>query len=732
MVTQQHSSTPAYNIGNFGIPGVSDVKRFLRNNSEEIDQELRRLEEDALPERTNRDSKRHSVNEILIQEPKKTEDILRDGRTRKIFGSQIPDEDEENDSGSTLERSPVSRLEYSVRSKKSQSEGTLRARSDSGDEFCILTKRTNGNYRKDRNRDFESEREKKNYELRIHPTIAHKILAVQKKISNLLDEIDFRLKNIPLPDGDRDLSRRQQRVQEFAIRFSRNYLYDLGRQIDDINRHLRAVSPEARFKPSRHGCSLHLQAIELKLISAHQLLLQALTAYCKHIPTSVIKGQPGKIKEILQIVIQLNFICQKINLTRDFFERGDIGPPPLGNDTENRCATILSKLRLSSDNESQIFNRTVQSTPVERFRNKSREKTDNCKDLEARLSMYKSNGRLEKGKNVRHRKQVRSCTRDKRLSEIDTTPQRYHLTTPEQAISSPTNNRISEEIPRDILKCTRPKIRLPLKEDEISTMMSILPTDSEAGSSVAISRNSPSTRSTHKGFSMLKEYPPQVSALKDRRESSGAVNEIVGSNNELEKKSEPMSAEQLSTLVPVIADLMNLVRNQNQNVEIRPASSDSMQILTEFLKHYRSSQNSEIPSKDVATKSPASFSTTRDTPEMSRNLQNSTRKANVQLICLPLQEEKSSEPEKRNLRDENDRVLKVDESSLLSLSKYREAYRDWSQTNPMYTNKSQNKPWDVVSWIADKLVDELIVDVSKEFEMCDVIQKLFELEFKEF
>lgn len=34
--------------------------------------------------------------------------------------------------------------------------------------------------------------------------------------------------------------------------------------------------------------------------------------------------------------------------------------------------------------------------------------------------------------------------------------------------------------------------------------------------------------------------------------------------------------------------------------------------------------------------------------------------------------------------------------------------------------------------ISDKLVDELIMEISKELQIDDVIQKLFELEFQEF
>lgn len=34
--------------------------------------------------------------------------------------------------------------------------------------------------------------------------------------------------------------------------------------------------------------------------------------------------------------------------------------------------------------------------------------------------------------------------------------------------------------------------------------------------------------------------------------------------------------------------------------------------------------------------------------------------------------------------------------------------------------------------ISDKLIDELVVEISKELQMDDVIQKLFDLEFQDF
>ena len=235
---------------------------------------------------------------------------------------------EEKHGASTYERSPVSKLECSLKTRKSRSEQTLRPKSESPKRFHYAINDSDYNYSSGVSQRYDSDNDE-TYEVRLHPAVAQKILAIQKKISDLLDEIGFRLNRIPLPDGDRDLKRRQQRVIEFAVRFSRNYLYDLGRQVADIQRHVRAISPSGRQRSSRRCISLHMNAIEYKLTSAHQLLLHALIAYCKHIPSSVLKGHPGKLKEILRVVVELKDICDKINLTADYFGSGDVVPPPL-------------------------------------------------------------------------------------------------------------------------------------------------------------------------------------------------------------------------------------------------------------------------------------------------------------------------------------------------------------------------------------------------------------------
>ena len=85
-----------------------------------------------------------------------------------------------------------------------------------------------------------------------------------------------------------------------------------------------------------------------------------------------------------------------------------------------------------------------------------------------------------------------------------------------------------------------------------------------------------------------------------------------------------------------------------------------------------------------------------------------------------------------SLRSSGILKLSVPESTALCFNEYRNQYLNSLKTNPMYTSNTQNKPWDIVPWIADKLVEELIIELADDFQMEDIIQKLFDLEFQEF
>lgn len=59
-----------------------------------------------------------------------------------------------------------------------------------------------------------------------------KMRAFVPKIVKVVESIQSRMDcEIALPDGQEDYQRRKKRAEEFASRFSRNYLYQLSREV---------------------------------------------------------------------------------------------------------------------------------------------------------------------------------------------------------------------------------------------------------------------------------------------------------------------------------------------------------------------------------------------------------------------------------------------------------------------------------------------------------------------
>ncbi|XP_033219575.1 uncharacterized protein LOC117174505 isoform X2 [Belonocnema kinseyi] len=710
-------------------PKLQNVNRRGFESVEEVDRELQRLEEDALPEINKRTNKgEYEIRDRLIDDKiLKKIPLMKDSGTGSTnFLLTIPEEDFLS---SSFDRTAEAKPRGKNNSRKSSSARAFRPRKDDSKQLTRAMNDLDYSSSPELSPDRLTDREEIMY-VRPDPVIAAKIVGTQKKISEVLDEIAHRLGRIPLPDGDRDLYRRQQRVMEFSIRFARNYLYDLGRQVADIRRHVNAISPSFRKKLGRRGVVFHIQAIEQKLSTAHQLLLHALSAYCKHIPSSVLKGHPGKLREILQVVIDLKDFCEKIHLAPDYVGSGDMEGLPLGKDTDNRCSAILSKLRLTSDNESQILTHTTRSTLATAANTMRSKRRSIRKQVTNRLSMYNVNMDTRLPKSQPNRKTSLSQKEKKRNSISNLKPiYNNRPQTPEFLHPSPVTHKSSKEVIRNGVT----KISIPPKEDDIKTMMEIIvSTDSDAGSSIE----------THRRFENLcldqQSKVQRLSARSHNFQNSEKCSKFTSLPNEKEltKKVTQITEEHLSNLVPVIADLMSLIGRNPNDSENRSFSSVPMETLLEIIQKHQKNNNS----KGNLRKSDECQSPTLGNVNGMR-----TGSKNMQLICLRSADDKKEEPrfidascqaneDQRHKSFIKDGLieLRFSEDLEMHLLEYRHEYRSSSKSSPMYSSKSQNEPWDVVAWIADKLVNELIVDLSNELQMDDVINKLFELEFQEF
>jgi hypothetical protein len=394
-----------------------------------------------------------------------------------------------------------------------------------------------------------------NYSIFEHPDpiVVTKILNIQRKISIVLDSISNELDRVPLPDGENDYCRRKQRTVEFSTRLSRNYLYDLSRQISDIERHTKAINPIGKVRLSRRGMILHMQAIEQKLISTHQLLLAALSAYCKHIPSAVLKNHPGKLKEILQIVVQLKNICIEMKLIPDFYCSGDDKDEFLGKKTENQCSIILSKFRLNSDNESQVPSHTTRSAIIP-----CTKKQRNRKILSNRLSMYSMDMRLAKNyqsKNSHNRFQI---SKDRKHScALSKHPQKNMLPVSKKLQLNSRMNSSNEAI-----RNRTNKISVPIKEDDIQTMMEKFPSDLDVDShqSIRSDKKSEIYREFHK-----------VTDIYDNTKEFGRLkkNKLCGDDKII--KDNYVEDKCFSTFLPVKETL--LIQNDSNSVPLAATST---------------------------------------------------------------------------------------------------------------------------------------------------------------
>ncbi|XP_050311213.1 uncharacterized protein LOC126746865 isoform X2 [Anthonomus grandis grandis] len=97
-------------------------------------------------------------------------------------------------------------------------------------------------------------------------------VVVTKSLQNITEIKSIMAQGIEPPDGEEEEAKRVVRAKEFSNRFSRNYLYPLGRQLQDFN------SPTLT--------QLNPLIVNQKLLSAYQIIQTALQAYQHYLPSS--------------------------------------------------------------------------------------------------------------------------------------------------------------------------------------------------------------------------------------------------------------------------------------------------------------------------------------------------------------------------------------------------------------------------------------------------------------
>ncbi|XP_078045951.1 uncharacterized protein LOC144474688 isoform X3 [Augochlora pura] len=591
---------------------MQSVKDLIQENIQDVDRELKRLQEDALPERNKGicNCKLNSKNQNITNvEP-------------SCIRNNSPNHKLQKKNKSTYDTNiliPISEQDITDHqdvktSKKMLKSGTKKSLSDSS---IIQKSLYTGQALQETNR-FENDSDSDSnlsdnrmdiVHVQADPFTIHKLLSMQKKVSTLLNEISFRLSKIPLPDGNDDLKRRQQQTTEFAVRFSRNYLYNLNRLVASIRRHIGAIS--SRTKQYHRSITFHQDMIKQKLIAAHQLLIQALNAYCKHIPNSIYESQSTKLQNVLQVVSDMKDICNKVEISTNCFCSGDVNAMSAEKDPQTDIDTIVSKLKLNLQcKEQSASHKHIESTvtPVRTSLQNGRQ-LNKKKNLSSRLSMYnidvpKTNQRKNtdlRGKTYNHK--------ERKCKVVDTKNVHVqHFAVPELLYPSPVTHTSSS---RDTVLIDCPKKTTYLKDDDIKTMMDEVPIDSENDSNleIQIKRSNMTRIEQSEGLqkkSFIEIWKPR--STKDKETDIRGNN--VLNDNDLVNKVTTITKEHLSTLVPVISDLMTLITKKKTDSYSQPISDTSMETLMEFLQKYQSPKDSDTQAALVDDSCKRSYFTT--------------------------------------------------------------------------------------------------------------------------
>ncbi|KAF5289765.1 hypothetical protein FQA39_LY03682 [Lamprigera yunnana] len=156
-----------------------------------------------------------------------------------------------------------------------------------------------------------------------------KLLNFLQKTVSCLEAIRISLNTkVAIPDGDQDWERRRVQNMEFASRLQRNYLYQLGRQIAELQKFTK--SSVERANKSLNKC----------LLNAHQTLLQAFQAYHKHIPISLGNTIVDKLKIVIQHTNTLSEIHKKL---LDVDDNGDCKKKDILENITEKSQAILEK-----------------------------------------------------------------------------------------------------------------------------------------------------------------------------------------------------------------------------------------------------------------------------------------------------------------------------------------------------------------------------------------------------
>lgn len=236
-----------------------------------------------------------------------------------------------------------------------------------------------------------------------------KLRSIHLKTSTLVANIIIQIASpITEVDGSMDATRRQKRDAEFCSRFSRQFSYQLTRQIQEL----------PHFLVMKNQSTSIVQEVCQRILSLYQIIVQGLQVYSKHIPESLCTDIPLCVCGLLNRTVELTDISLKYVAS------------PSGIDLKNNISSLMNQRRkrvvgqsasqkaqsaTNKKKEKWLMYKAPQkkesrknSSKVSKkitTKTKSREKFELVRDSDVETAMSKTNESMEMNETV----QVRSA-----------------------------------------------------------------------------------------------------------------------------------------------------------------------------------------------------------------------------------------------------------------------------------------------------------------------------------
>ncbi|XP_018561085.1 uncharacterized protein LOC108903404 [Anoplophora glabripennis] len=533
------------------------------------------------------------------------------------------------------------------------------------------------------------------------------------------------------PDGDEDESRRIVRVKEFSNRFSRNYLYPLARQLEELIQ----MSPR---NPT----------FNQKLLSSYQIILNGLQAYHSHFPTSTGLCSSDRLKMLLAHSVQLCHIHSKVirrpdDVDNDFINTFKANAELTLQKVDERFSAKLPDGKQKPDPPKASAKRAGNAKISS---NKSRKGS-----LETRLSMYNvpaSNFRKDQ-----HWKKMMELWAKKRTnvkSRYKTATYRHRPPVEKKSPESlPSKCKLFAKKSSMILK--RTPLTTPVDEDNITTMVQMEGGRSKgevvgSGCKGEKSTEPAAAVADHEGIVVkllqlvldnnrgrtscggtAEDGAAKVADILERLKAGGDVEvlrkvlEAVQNGGE-EKAGE--GDEQLRLqIVGNQADAGEAPpkRRKEPTVTITGEKNAKLICITDENSIVEAEDNPKSEDKDCSTEKPKPVkpvsSTETQTVVTASKKNKSTQRAR-----------KNDSLKMKRLPKSSRYLQKLPKDYALSVIQYKLDFHKHCKQNPMYKKTTNVQPWILMARVSDQLLDNALLGVAREIELNDVVQQVYDSE----